>query len=336
MQLPPVIFGTSCLGNLYQELEDTVKRQILNEIFNRMGDTVVLDSAGKYGAGLALEVLGRELQQLGIRSGQVTISNKLGWYRVPLRTAEPTFEPGAWKNIIHDAVQKISYQGILACWEQGCDLLGDAYRPKMVSVHDPDEYLAAAENEIAYKQRFEDIVAAYGALIDLRGKKETNSVGVGAKNWKVIREISSVIDLDWVMFANSLTIYSHPSELLEFVNTLQKKGTDIINSAVFHAGFLTGGNYFDYRRVDPASPEGRHLIQWRDRFFKICIENDVRPAEACVRFAISHPGIKSIALNTSKPERIKQNISSISASIPASFWQSMKAEGLISNDYKYV
>ncbi|WP_252734005.1 hypothetical protein [Pseudoalteromonas sp. C2R02] len=30
-----------------------------------------------------------------------------------LTSDEPTFEPGAWFNLKHDAVQDISYQGIL-------------------------------------------------------------------------------------------------------------------------------------------------------------------------------------------------------------------------------
>ena len=37
------------------------------------------------------------------------ISNKLAWKRAPLLTDEPTFEPGAWVNIKHDAVQDISW-----------------------------------------------------------------------------------------------------------------------------------------------------------------------------------------------------------------------------------
>jgi D-threo-aldose 1-dehydrogenase len=51
---------------------------------------------------------------------------------------------------------------------------------------------------------------------------------------------------------------------------------------------------------------------------------------------MSHPGIRSIALNTSKPQRIKQNISLTSASIPVSFWRMMKAERLISDSFKYI
>jgi D-threo-aldose 1-dehydrogenase len=40
-----------------------------------------------------------------------------------------------WKALRHDAVQKIGYDGIMECFEQGNELLG-VYTPKMVSVHD--------------------------------------------------------------------------------------------------------------------------------------------------------------------------------------------------------
>jgi hypothetical protein len=55
---------------------------------------IKFDSAGKHGAGLALEVLGRSLRWLNIAPECVVIINKLGWLRSPLRGGEPTFEPG--------------------------------------------------------------------------------------------------------------------------------------------------------------------------------------------------------------------------------------------------
>ncbi len=144
--VPPIVFGTSCLGNLYQALPWATKLAILREFLQHVPAPVVLDCAGKYGAGLALEVIGRGLHELGIAPDQVLVSNKLAWAQVPLRGSEPTFEPGVWAELTHDAEQRISYEGILSCWEQGCQLLGAPLRPRLVSVHDPDEYLAKAGN----------------------------------------------------------------------------------------------------------------------------------------------------------------------------------------------
>src|SRR5512133_314279 len=181
LSVPTLIYGTSFMGNLYQELPEEVKLQIMQQWFAVSSSAPMIDCAGKYGAGLALEVIGAGLKKLGIDKDQIIISNKLGWFRVPLTAAEPTFEPGAWVNLKYDAIQKISYCGILECWEQGCELLGGYYRPQLVSVHDPEEYLFAAADEADRKRRFKDILGAYKALFELKEKGEVKAVGIGAK-----------------------------------------------------------------------------------------------------------------------------------------------------------
>lgn len=99
LTIPPVIFGTSGLGNLFVAMDDAAKHAIVKECVANSNGTVVFDSAGKYGAGLALETLSKCLQQLDTEGKNVIISNKLGWVRTALTTDEPTFEPGVWKNI---------------------------------------------------------------------------------------------------------------------------------------------------------------------------------------------------------------------------------------------
>ena len=336
LSIPPIIFGTSCLGNLYHALSEQTKFDLLTNMFQHVEKHVALDTAGKYGAGLALEVIGKGLKTLQIPRENVLISNKLGWRRVPLQTPEPTFEPGVWVDIAYDAVQDISYDGILRCWEQGCQLLGEAYAPQLVSVHDPDEYLAQANSQEEKTRHFDDIIEAYRALRELKQQGQAAAVGVGAKDWKSIRDIAREAELDWVMLANSLTIFSHPPELLQFIEKLRQQQIGIINSAVFNAGFLTGGEYFDYRKVDPNNKEDAPLFQWRARFFALCAQHNVSPAIACVQFGMSPPGVVSIALNTSKPQRVRQNVTSIAAHIPNEFWIALKTEGLIDQDYPYV
>ena len=206
----------------------------------------------------------------------------------------------------------------------------------MVSVHDPDEYLGQAASDDDRKKRFEDIVAAYQALAGLKRQGEVRAIGVGAKDWLSIRQLSKEVALDWVMFANSMTIFSHPPELLAFIDQLSKQQIGIINSAVFNAGFLTGGEYFDYRKLNPNNPEDKIIFEWREKFFAACQDYDVLPANACVQFGMSPPGVISIALNTSKPERVNQNVASVTADIPTAFWARLKNEGLIAQDYPYL
>jgi D-threo-aldose 1-dehydrogenase len=296
---------------------------------------VVFDSAGKYGAGLSLEVLGRCLKELNVSPSDVIISNKLGWLRTELKTSEPTFEPGVWKNLQHDAVQKISYEGILECFEQGNELLG-AYSPQLLSVHDPDEYLDAAINEEDKAKRYDDILDAYRALHELKQKGLVKAIGVGAKNWKIIQRIAQDVQLDWVMIANSMTIHSHPDELISFIMELNAKGIDIINSAVFNGGFVTGSDFYNYKPLQPGSAECEHLYKWRDAFYEVCNQFEVLPAAACAYFGLHIPGVKSIALNSSSPARVKDNIDLANAHIPAGFWETLKLKKLINPDYPFL
>lgn len=335
LEIPPIIFGTSGLGNLYEALDEGVKRDIVHECVRHAKGPVVFDSAGKYGAGLALESLGRSLKELKLKPEEVIISNKLGWVRTELKTAEPTFEPGVWKGLQYDAVQKISYEGILECFEQGNELL-NGYVPQLVSVHDPDEYMAKATNEEEAAQLYQDILDAYKALEELKEQGKVQAIGVGAKDWRIIERIAGDINLDWVMIANSMTILRHEDDLLAFMERLAEKKVTIINSAVFHGGFLIGGDYFDYKLLKPEQWEHQVFFQWRKGFFALCKEFNIKPAEACVRFSLNAPGVTSIALSTTNPKRVKENIDIAYAHIPAEFWEAMKRKGLIRKDYPYL
>lgn len=336
IQVPPVIYGTSYLGNLYQALPYGHKLELMKKWFECTEKPVVIDSAGKYGAGLALEVIGKGLKELGILPDDIIISNKLGWYRVPLETGEPTFEPGAWIGLQHDCIQTFGYDGIIRCFEQGNELLGIHYNASLVSVHDPDEYLLAAINPRDRDRRFREVLESYRALFDLKRDGKVKAVGVGSKQWTAIRELYAHVPFDWVMFANSFTIFSHPRELIDFMEKLNAEGVGIINSALFHGGFLTGGSKFDYRDIDPESESGRMCYSWRDAFHRLCEAHQVLPADACLHFGLSHPAISGIALNTSRPEKMERNAATIQSTIPSAFWEAMKEEGLVDPDYLYV
>jgi D-threo-aldose 1-dehydrogenase len=328
LELPPIIFGTSSLGNLYQAVDYSVKLEIVKACVESGKSVSFFDTAGKYGAGLALELLGNCLAELNVDPKNVVISNKLGWYRTALSTPEPIFEPGIWKGIQHDAVQMISYDGILKCFEQGNSLLG-GYQAQMVSVHDPDEYLLAGSNKLDFQERYQDIIDAYRALKELKSAGLVSSVGVGAKDWKVIERITSDVDLDWVMIANSLTIRSHPQELIYFVQKLQERNIDVINSAIFNGGFLIGGDYYNYQLVDANTVSGKALLNWRKDFFKVCERFKILPAEACFNFSFQFAGVKSIALNTTRPEKVAVNFALAEKVLPSQFWQEMQKRGLI-------
>ena len=70
---------------------------------------------------------------------------------------------------------------MMDCYEEGNALLGK-YEAKVVSVHDPDEYLAAATDDANRARREGDILEAYRALAELKEAGKVLSIGVGAKD----------------------------------------------------------------------------------------------------------------------------------------------------------
>lgn len=335
VEIPPVLFGTSAFGNLYRETTEEAQCEIVASMLEHLPGKIAMDSAGKYGAGLALESLGRALSHNHVPTDRVLISNKLGWRRVPLGGEQPTFEPGVWVGLKHDAVQDISYDGILRCWEEGNEFLGD-YDAQLLSVHDPDEYLSAAKDIADRESRWSDILDAYRALNELRDGGKADAIGVGAKDWRVIEKLLENCDLDWVMIAACFTVYQHEQELIDFLGQLHERGIAVVNSAVFHGGFLTGNEFFNYRVVSRESAEDNDLFEWRDKFFALCAQFGATPAEAAVSFGVSPPGVVSIALNNSQPKYVEINARVATTVLPNEFWIVMKEEGLVRADYPYL
>ena len=181
-----------------------------------------------------------------------------------------------------------------------------------------------------------DILDAYKALEFLKRSGLVSGVGIGAKDWHIIELLANDIELDWAMFANSMTIFKHPPDLINFMKKISSQGVGIINSAIFNAGFLTGGEFYDYRIIRPDSSENRKIFQWRNDFFEICRKYDVRPANACVHFGMSPPEVSAVSLNTSNPDRVRKNAEAVIADVPAAFYEEMKKRGLIRADYPYV
>ena len=321
LEITPVIFGTSCLGNLYRVLPYETKLELARAWF-RTAAKPAIDSAGKYGAGLALESIGRALRDLAIPADGITVSVKLGWRRKPLATPEPTFEPGVWAGLEYDAEQDISYRGIMRCYEEASELLGG--RPiDLVSVHDPDEFLAGGGS-------VEDILGAYKALFELKQAGRARGVGIGAKDWRVIRGLYRDIKFDWVMFACAPTILRHPRELRDFMLKLKDDRVGIIDSALFNGGFLTGGDMLDYRKADPV--RDAVLFQKRADYLAVCKDFDIDPAATAVEFGFRQPGVVAVSLNTSDPARIPVNASYAQQHAPAEFWSELIRRKVIDDE----
>jgi D-threo-aldose 1-dehydrogenase len=133
------------------------------------------------------------------------------------------------------------------------------------------------------------------------------------------------------MIANSMTIFDHPEELFQFMRLLEKEEVGIVNSAVFHSGFLVGGEYFDYQKMNKTDAGHLKRYKWREQFFELCEAQTIDPAHACIQFALQLPGVSSLALNSTSTRRIRANAEFCTTSIPDSFWDACKEQGMIAD-----
>jgi len=159
---------------------------------------------------------------------------------------------------------------------------------------------------------------------------------VGAKDWRVVRELAEVVDLDWVMLACSLTVFHHPPEVVDLVASLHERGIGIINSAVFHAGFLTGGKFFDYRELRQEDPADRPFFAWREKFHAL-LPAARRPTCRCPVCALPCPLLgrrRGTQHQSSRASATEPDLAN--AEIPAAFWTAMRDARLISPSYPYL
>jgi D-threo-aldose 1-dehydrogenase len=200
-------------------------------------------------------------------------------------------------------------------WEKSCRLLGSKYRPKLVSVCDADEN-------------------AWRAVGELKSAGLVIGAGVATRDFGAL--ISLAPSPDWMVLTGGLTLMRHRAGLLASMAELAARQIPIIVSGVFDGGFLVGSNRLDGRVPSAEDPADRSLLTWRTSFVALCHGHGVTPAQACIQFALSRPGVVAVLLNSSHPDRVAENASYVQRLVPDLFWASMKEEGLLATDYPWV
>jgi D-threo-aldose 1-dehydrogenase len=198
---------------------------------------------------------------------------------------------------------------IAECWERSCRLLGDA-RPKLIAIGDADE-------------------GSWRVANDLKSAGEVRGIGLVASDWRCVKDSLTAFEPDWVML-RGCTVMRHAHEILEFMSELAMNQIPIVLSGVFEGGFLVGANQLGGRTLRTEEASDRSPLAWRKAFVALCDGHGVSPSHACIRFALTAPGVDAVRLETSFADRVVQNINSLRQKVPESFWEAMKEEGLLS------
>lgn len=283
LTVPPIVFGAAALGNVGRVTTDQAKLAICGEWFRLVAPPVVIRVAYADGDGMSLEILVRMLRRLEVASEEVVIELVVG------------------------------AAGVLPDWEKSCRLLGDDYRPKLISVPDGDDDARQAANE-------------------LKAAGDVQGVGVVVSDLVQIERRAAAIDCDWVTLAAGCTLMRHSPEVIAFMQDLATRHIPIVLSGVFDGGFLVGGNRLDGRPLSVDDPANRSWLSWRKAFVALCDGHGISPAHACIQFALAAPGVVAVRLESSYADRVAENVAAVCTKVPENFWQSMREEGLLPED----
>jgi len=290
LSVPPIVFGTSALGNVGRVITEQSKLAICGEWFQQVAPPAAVEVAYEHGDGMALEVLGRMLRRMEIGSDEVIVCLSVG----------RGDGEGAY-DVVHSH------------WEKSCRLLGDDYRPKLISI-------AQGSDE------------AWQAALELKDADDVRGVGLEVSNISDL-DLAAAGDFDWIALRGGFTIMRHRPDALESMTRFADRQIPLIVSGVFERGFLVGSNRLDGRVLNAEDTADRSLLAWRKSFVALCDGHGISPAHACVQFALSAPGIVAVTLESSYADRVADNVVAVARNAPSNFWQSMKEEGLLAEDY---
>jgi len=294
--LPPICLGTSAFGNVRRVIPEQSKLEICGAWFRGDLRPVWIDVDYRHGDGAALEVVGRMLRRLDATSDEIAIALKLGASSV-LRGTDDRAEDCAD-----------------ASWNRSSRLLGDEYRPKFVYAAADDE----ASLRTARRLKAEGMVRSVGILVS-----DAESAG----------EQIAAFQPDWVTLAGGFTVMHQRPATVALIRDLAARRIPIILASVFDCGFLLGGHSLHGRVITPEDLKERALLAWRKSFVALCDAHGIRPAHACIQFALSTPGVTAVCAESSYADRTAENIRSAQQAVPAHFWASMKEEGLLPDDH---
>jgi D-threo-aldose 1-dehydrogenase len=312
LRVPPIMFRTCALASARRVITDQTKLAICGAWFQSVASPVLIELHPEEPNDAAVRAVGYAIQRLEIAPQEAIISLRLS-----------------------GAGQRLTCESAIFALEDTGRSLGRKHRPQLISI-DADAYLAAAESPADRDARLHEIRLTCRGLAEYKSAGELAGIGIVTRDWLLANEIERTVALDWLQLAGSLTLLHHPPELVDFLVELASRRVAVVVSSVFHGGFLLGGSRIDGRAVKPDDPADSQALAWRKSFAALCHGHGISPAHACIQYALAAPCVAAISVDTSHPDRIIENARHAATEVPASFWASMKEEGLLAENHPFI
>lgn len=102
-----------------------------------------------------------------------------------------------------------------------------------------------------------------------------------------------------------------------------ERGLGIVVGGPYSSGALVGGPNFEYA---PASPA---ILDKVARIKAIADRHGIGMKAAGLQFALANPAVAAVIPGASRPDRIAEDRAALEETVPAAFWQELRAAGLV-------
>ncbi|MFF2546902.1 aldo/keto reductase [Kitasatospora sp. NPDC058063] len=315
-------FGTAPLGNMFRAIPDTEAAATVEAAWEH--GIRYYDTAPFYGAGLSEQRLGEVLSAK--RRDEYVLSTKVG--RVILDELEEgdrdlgekggLFEHGNPNKMLHVWTAEATERSI----EDSLKRLGTD-RLDIVWVHD----IAQDFHGDQWLAKFEEArTGAFRVLSRLRDEGVIKAWGLGVNKAEPI-ELTLALDEprpDGFLLAGRYTLLDHEYALQRLLPMAQEQNVDMVVGGPYSSGILAGGAHFEYQ----AAPA--HIIEKVARLKAVAARHGVSIKAAALQFSLAHPVTAAVVPGATRPSRIAEDLAALNETVPAAFWQELRAAGLVS------
>ncbi|WP_128928341.1 aldo/keto reductase [Bradyrhizobium guangxiense] len=299
--------GSAPLGGLFAPVSDADAEATIARAWS-LG-VRFFDTAPLYGFGLAERRLGAFLRQQKRES--YVISTKVGrLLRVPEGAAS---EDEHYKGTPRERpVFDFSYDGVMRSVEESLARLG-LDRVDVLLVHDPDDHYDEA------------VGGAFRALQRLREDGTVKAIGAGMNQSEMPIRFAQAVPVDCFLLAGRYTLLDQGA-LDALFPLCQARNIGILLGGIYNSGILAdphAGAKFNYQDAD-ASLVARAL-----ELDALCRKHGTALKAAALQFCMTHPAVTVAVMGARNAAEIADNIAMSEATVPAAFWQELRARNLI-------
>jgi D-threo-aldose 1-dehydrogenase len=313
--------GGAPLGNLFSPVSDDDARAVIDVAW--AAGCRSFDTAPHYGHGLSEHRVGAGLRKRP--RDEFTVSSKVGRLLTP-NAAAARRQHGYVDILPFDQHWDYSAGGVRRSVEDSLQRLGMA-RVDVAYVHDMDAATHGAQAPAVLRQVLDETLPA---LRSLQGEGLVGSIGLGTNDVAVVLEVLRHAPLDALMLAGRYSLLDH-SALPHLLPLCAARGVRVALGGVFNSGILAtgvkaGGGFFNY------APAGREWVDRVARIEAVCDEMDVPLRAAALQFPLGHAAVDIVMLGARNAAEWTDACAMMRRSIPAAFWQALRARGLLPDE----